>query len=152
WTQIVVVLSFLVILPIGEHFHIVTALPVLFFRRGHPANAVPTVDLEQLISDSDGENVRVGARSAADLTWKEGLDAFTCTECGRGKDACPTFLTGKPLSLKWVNDGLKRHLLQQREALVNGATGNALPSLVPDVIGDETLWACTTCGYCEAAC
>jgi hypothetical protein len=47
WTQMVVVLSFLVILPLGEHFHIVTALPALFFRRGRPANAVPTIDLER---------------------------------------------------------------------------------------------------------
>jgi Fe-S oxidoreductase len=86
-----------------------------------------------------------------DLTWKEGLDAFTCTECGRCKDACPTFLTGKPLSLKWVNDSLKRHMLANRAAIVAGAD-DALPALVPAVIAEETLWACTTCGYCEAAC
>ena len=55
--------------------------------------------------------MQVGVRTARDLTWKDGLDAFTCTECGRCKDACPTFLTGKPLSLKWVNDSLKQHLL-----------------------------------------
>ena len=58
---------------------------------------------------------------AADLTWKEGLDAFTCTECGRCKDACPTFLTGKPLSQKWVHDSVKHHLLAQRAAIVGGA-------------------------------
>ena len=96
--------------------------------------------------------MRVGARSARDLTWKEGLDAFTCTECGRCKDACPTFLTGKPLSLKWVNDSLKHHLLEQRDALASGTPDDALPPLVPGVISEETLWACTTCGYCEAAC
>ena len=150
WTQMVVVLSFLVILPLGEHFHIVTALPALFFRRGRPANVVPTVDLERAMS-GDGDAMQGGARTARDLTWKEGLDAFTCTECGRCKDACPTYLTGKPLSLKWVNDSVKRHLLEHRAAIVAGKD-EALPALVPGVIGEETLWACTTCGYCEAAC
>jgi Fe-S oxidoreductase len=150
WTQMVVVLSFLVILPLGEHFHIVTALPVLFFRRGRPAHAVPSIDLESAMG-GDEDEMRIGARTALDLTWKEGLDAFTCTECGRCKDACPTFLTGKPLSLKWVNDSVKHHLLAARPAIVAGDEG-ALPPLVPAVIGEDALWACTTCGYCEAAC
>jgi len=154
WIQVVVVFAFLVLLPTGEHFHIVTALPALYFHRGRPANAVPTIDLERVFADdADPATVRVGVRTAADLTWKEGLDAFTCTECGRCKDACPTFLTGKPLSQKWVHDSVKHHLLAQRAAITGGAEGAAtLPPLVPDVVGEDTLWACTTCGYCEAAC
>ena len=151
WTQMVVVLSFLVILPLGEHFHIVTALPALFFRRGKPANVVPKVDLEAAMSGEDDAEMRVGTRTALDLTWKEGLDAFTCTECGRCKEACPTFLTGKPLAMKWVNDAVKHHLMASREAIL-ARNADALPAMVPDVIGEETLWACTTCGYCEAAC
>jgi Fe-S oxidoreductase len=154
WVQMATVFSFLVLLPVGEHFHIVTALPTLYFRRGRPANAVPTVDLEKAMSeDADEADMKVGARTAADLAWKDGLDVFTCTECGRCKDACPTFLTGKPLSMKWVNDSLKHHLLEHRAALAAGGEAlEALPPLVPDVIGEDTLWACTTCGYCEAAC
>jgi Fe-S oxidoreductase len=154
WLQMLTVFSFLVLLPAGEHFHIVTALPTLFFRRGGPANAVPQVDLEKLMSEDAGEEeMKVGARTAADLVWKDGLDVFTCTECGRCKDACPTFLTGKPLSMKWVNDSLKRHLLENRKAIVaSGEAAAALPPLVPGVISEETLWACTACGYCEAAC
>ncbi|MEO8508812.1 MAG: (Fe-S)-binding protein [Betaproteobacteria bacterium] len=151
WTQLVVVFAFLVLLPVGEHFHIVTALPALYFHRGRPANVVPAVDLAAVYADdADPETMRIGAHTARDLTWKEGLDAFTCTECGRCKDACPTYLTGKPLSLKWVNDSVKRHLLAQRDRIVGG--DDPLPPLVPDVIGEDTLWACTTCGYCEAAC
>ena len=154
WLQMLTVLSFLVLLPVGEHFHIVTALPTLYFRRGRPANSVPAVDLATLMSDDAGEEeMKVGVKTAADLTWKEGLDAFTCTECGRCKDACPTFLTGKPLSMKWVNDGLKHHLVEHRAALVaGGEAAAALPALVPDVVSEDTLWACTTCGYCESAC
>jgi Fe-S oxidoreductase len=161
WVQLGTVFAFLVILPTGEHFHIVTALPALFFHRGGPANTVPAVDLEKMMSDdADAAALRVGARTARDLSWKDGLDAFTCTECGRCKDACPTFLTGKPLSQKWVHDSLKRHLLAQREVLLapppaaGGAdeTEDALSPLVGPVISEESLWACTTCGYCETAC
>jgi Fe-S oxidoreductase len=151
WAQMLVVFAFLVILPTGEHFHIVTALPALFFRRGRPANIVPGVDLERAMAEGN-ETMRIGARTARDLTWKEGLDAFTCTECGRCKDACPTFLTGKPLSQKWVNDSVKHHLLEVRQALAAAKPDAELPPLVPGVIGEDTLWACTTCGYCEAAC
>jgi Fe-S oxidoreductase len=154
WVQLGVVFAFLVILPTGEHFHIVTALPTLFFRRGRPANEVPTVDLDAIMGDDSGDaEMRIGVQTAKDLTWKDGLDAFTCTECGRCKDACPTFLTGKPLSMKWVYDDLKHHLVAARGAIVGDPAGaEALPPLVPAIIKEETLWACTTCGYCEAAC
>ena len=152
WVQMIVVFSFLVLLPTGEHFHIVTALPALFFRRGRPANQVPSVDIDKLMAATDEAEMQAGVRTARDLTWKEGLDVFTCTECGRCKDACPTHLTGKPLSLKAVNDSLKHHLLEQREAIVAGDPKSELPALLGPVIGEDTLWACTTCGYCEAAC
>ncbi len=152
WTQMALVLTFLVLLPTGEHFHIVTALPTLFFRRGRAPNRVPTVDLERLMAATDEAQMQAGVRSARDLSWKDGLDAFTCTECGRCKDACPTHLTGKPLSLKAVNDSLKTHLLEQRETIATGDPTNELPPLVGPVISPDTLWACTTCGYCEAAC
>jgi len=154
WLQMGTVLAFLVLLPTGEHFHIVTGLPALFFRRGQPANEVPAVDLVTVMSEDVGEDeMKVGARTAADLSWKEGLDVFTCTECGRCKDACPTFLTGKPLSMKWVNDSLKHHLVEHRAAILAGGEAAALlPPLVPEVISEDTLWACTTCGYCESAC
>jgi Fe-S oxidoreductase len=139
WTQVATVLTFLVILPLGEHFHIVTALPTLFFRRGSPANRVPTLDLEKIMGESelsDDAAMKIGVRTALDLTWKDGLDAFTCTECGRCKDACPTFLTGKSLSLKWIHDG----------------DDASLPALIGSAITEEELWSCTTCGYCETAC
>jgi len=152
WTQMAVVLSFLVILPLGEHFHIVTALPTLFFRRGRPANRVPGVDLDKLMAAEDESQMKAGIGGAIDLTWKEGLDAFTCTECGRCKDACPTHLTGKPLSMKMVNDSVKRHLVERADRIVAGDPGGELPQLVGNVIAEETLWACTACGYCEAAC
>ena len=152
WLQMATVFSFLVLLPAGEHFHIVTALPALYFRRGRPGQRVPTVDLDALMNASDESQMKAGVRTALDLSWKRGLDAFTCTECGRCKDACPTHLTGKPLSLKAVNDSLKHHLQGERERILRGDPQHELPPLIGGVISDDTLWACTSCGYCEAAC
>ena len=151
WIQMVTVFTFLVLLPAGEHFHIVTALPALFLARDTPLNRVPGVDLERILASEGDEAPRVGARTALDLPWKDAFDAFTCTECGRCKDSCPTFLTGKPLAMKWVNDALKRHLLAERGNVLARREG-ALPALVGPVISADTLWACTTCGYCESAC
>ena len=155
WIQIVTVLGFLVLLPLGEHFHIVTALPTLFFAHRSPLNKVPGVDLAALMDDEseDESEPSVGINTAKDLIWKDGLDVFTCTECGRCKDSCPTFLTDKPLSLKWVNDSIKHHLLEKRDVLLKDEIEeDELPPLVGDVISEDTLWACTTCGYCEVAC
>ena len=91
------VFAFLVILPVGEHFHIVTALPALFFGAATHANRVPT----SIWTRSWQARLRRGqdrsAHRRAISSWKDALDAFTCTECGRCKDACPTFVTGKPL-------------------------------------------------------
>ncbi|MEO8675414.1 MAG: (Fe-S)-binding protein, partial [Casimicrobiaceae bacterium] len=151
WVQMATVFSFLVLLPVGEHFHIVTALPTLFFAKRARSNRVPTVDLDKMMEGDGGDDMKIGVRTAADLGWKDGLDAFTCTECGRCKDACPTFLTGKPLALKWVFDHLKTHLVAERGAIV-AHKDDTLPPLVPAVIGEDTLWACTTCGYCETVC
>jgi ferredoxin len=144
-TQLVV-FAFLVILPTGEHFHIVTALPTLYFRRGRPANAVPSVDLDAIMGDESGDGeMRIGVQTAKDLTWKDGLDAFTCTECGRCKDACPTFLTGKPLSQKWVTTA-KHHLLDHRARSSRARpTTTTLPPLVGEVISR------TRCGRARPA-
>ena len=152
WVQMVVVFSFLVLLPAGEHFHIVTALPTLFLRRGRAANRVPAVDIDKLMEATDEADMKAGVRSATDLVWKDALDVFTCTECGRCKDACPTHQSGQALSLKAVNDRLKHHLVAQRGAIVAGDPGDTLPALVGEVISADMLWSCTTCGYCEAAC
>jgi len=156
WLQLLAVFGFLVLLPLGEHFHIVTGVPGLFFAKPGPLNRVPSVDLERVMNAADGEEMKVGVRTARDLVWKDAFDAFTCTECGRCKEACPTFLTGKPLALKWVHDSVKRHLMEHRETIVAGppppGTEDPLPALVGGVIGEDALWACTTCGYCETAC
>src|SRR4030095_2286324 len=136
------VFAFVVLLPMGEHFHIVTALPGLFFAHAGPPNRVPSVDLDRVMNAADGDDVTVGVRTARDLVWKDAYDAFTCTEGGRCKTSARSYFTGKPLALKWVNDSLKKHLVEQRENILAGdATAVLLPALVGPVISEEALWA-----------
>jgi Fe-S oxidoreductase len=155
WLHLAVVLLFLNFLPRGKHFHVLTALPNVFLRALPPASAAPrALDLES-------EDASFGARTIADLSWKEALDVYSCTECGRCQTRCPTHVTGKPLSVKALNGALKHHLVREaprlralaRTRAVNPADASAaLPPLVGEVISPDTLWACTTCGWCETAC
>src|SRR6202012_6055614 len=88
------------------------------------------------------EEIRFGAGSAADLTWKELLDTFSGTECGRCQDACPAFATGKILSPKLVIMGLRDAVFAQ----------DTEDQLVPDAVPAESIWDCVTCGACIEAC
>jgi Fe-S oxidoreductase len=156
WLHLVLILVFLNFLPFGKHFHIITALPNVFLRSLPPGSAA----LRKL--DLESEGASFGTRTVADLSWKEGLDVYSCTECGRCQTFCPTHVTGKPLSHKEVNRSLKHHLVEQASSLAALGRAHApeartalrekLPPLAGDVVAHETLWACTTCGACEAAC
>jgi len=155
WLHLGLVAVFLNFLPFGKHFHVVTALPNVYLRALAPGSArLRTLDLE-------AEGTSYGAATIADLSWKEGLDALSCTECGRCQTHCPAHLTGKPLSHKAVNGALKRHLVASAPALLRvarakdpEARGAALAELAPlsDVVAPDTFWSCTTCGWCETAC
>lgn len=158
WVQIVIVFMFLVIIPGTEHLHVATGLPAIFFRNlekspSYTTNKVTSIDLEALMDEDDEseEEPVVGINIATDLTWKEGLDAFTCTECGRCKDSCPTWITDKPLSMQWVNKDINNHLTESENQIMS-LEDTELGRLVGEVISEDTLWACTTCGYCESAC
>ncbi len=152
--HLALLLLFLVLLPRGKHLHVLTALPEVFFARLPPTAALAPLDLE-------AEEPRFGAATAKDLSWKEGLDVLSCTECGRCQTHCPTYVTGKPLSHKEVNRALRRHLAEHgpdllalaraRDPSAREAAAARLPPL-SEVIPPETAWACTTCGWCEAAC
>jgi Fe-S oxidoreductase len=156
WVHLLILLVFLNFLPLGKHFHIITALPNVFLRSLPPASAA----LRKL--DLEAENASFGTATVADLSWKEGLDVYSCTECGRCQTFCPTYVTGKPLSHKEVNRALKHHLIDQAPALAalararddaaREAARGALPAVAGSVVAEETFWACTTCGWCETAC
>jgi Fe-S oxidoreductase len=147
WTHLLIILSFLNFLPLGKHFHVITGLPNVFFKRLGPSGKLPTPNLEK---------EEFGAKTIRDLTWKQGLDLYSCTECGRCQTHCPTYITGKPLTHKGVNQSLK-HWLWDNEALVaegKDVAGNSveIPGIIGGALKAETVWACTSCGWCETAC
>jgi Fe-S oxidoreductase len=155
WLHLAIILTFGNFLPYGKHFHIITGLPNVWLRALPPASAA----LRKL--DLESENASYGTQSVKDLSWKEALDVYSCTECGRCQTHCPTYLTGKPLSHKEVNRAVKHHLIEKAPELVRlaraaeaaekEAAAAALPAL-SEVVPPETFWACTTCGWCETAC
>ncbi len=173
WVHIVTQLVFLNFLPLGKHFHVITALPNVFLKSlGYPHQKARLLDLE----DEDAwEDESLGLNHIHQLNWKQGLDLYTCTECGRCKEVCPTYTTDKPLNLHEFNDSLKAELLVNAEKIINRshltatvkrekdgdrieqikteiAGLNSEKQLVGDIIAEDTLWACTTCRACEEVC
>ena len=179
--HIAIVMSFLNFLPMGKHFHIITGLPTVYFQRLEPMGQLGKLDLENATS--------FGISKLSDLSWKEILDTYSCTECGRCQTYCPTYDTGKPLTHKEMNRAIRHHAQQVAAGMPlplaallsrtnrmpatpgahdghDGATAGSslqlpaelaekLPPLVGNengVLPDETIWACTTCGWCEQAC
>ena len=145
WLHIVQILVFLNFLPLGKHFHVITGLPNVFFQRLEPQYQPPKMDLEN--------SETFGIQKADELAWKMALDVYSCTECGRCQTHCPTYVTGKPLTHKGLNKTLRLHLMEQAEVLTAGPEArDELPDLVPNIVNPDTIWACTTCGWCETAC
>jgi Fe-S oxidoreductase len=134
WLHCATVLLFLNLLPLTKHFHVITALPNVFFAKLPPSPAAAGV--AALDAPPEG---RVGVASLADLNWKQVLDAYTCTECGRCSAVCPATASGAPLAPRQL-------ILDLRDALYHhdGASG---PPISADV-----LWSCTTCMACVEAC
>ncbi len=100
-----------------------------------------------------GETFGVG--SVERFTWKDLLDGFTCTECGRCQDVCPARATGKPLNPRQVVHDIKVNLLDNGHPAARTARGRACRSSARTGEGsnsEEALWACTTCGACLSAC
>jgi Fe-S oxidoreductase len=147
WIHLVIILTFLNFLPIGKHFHIITGLPNVFFQRTHSTGKLPTPNLEK---------EEFGTATVKDLTWKQGLDLYSCTECGRCQTHCPTYITGKPLTHKGVNQDLKHWIWEHEQWAEEGYSPNKVKEPLPEIIGSalkaETVWACTSCGWCEQAC
>jgi Fe-S oxidoreductase len=136
WSHVLIILSFLVYLPYSKHLHIGVAAINVFFGRTRARGRLEKIDFERPESE-----VRFGAATPADLTWKQMLDALSCTECGRCQDVCPAYNTGKPLSPKLLIMAERDHLLG----------GQATP-LVPNAVVDEAVWDCVTCGACVREC
>jgi Fe-S oxidoreductase len=136
WAHISFVLGFLRYLPYSKHLHIATAaINVWMARTSRPGR------LEPLRFDVPDDQMRFGVATIFDLTKKEVMDGFSCTECGRCQDACPAYATGKILSPKLLIMGVRDQVLaQSTEPIV----GNGVP--------EQMIWDCVTCGACVEAC
>src|SRR5918999_1341898 len=100
WANVAIVSGFLVYLPRSKHLHIATAFFNTAFSRLRARGELPPMDLE-------AETARFGVKTIEDLGWKDLLDGFTCTECGRCQEACPAWATGKPLNPKTMIMGIR---------------------------------------------
>jgi Fe-S oxidoreductase len=145
WAHVLLILGFLAYLPHSKHLHIATAAINVFFGRTRARGRLEPLDFEQ----EDESALRFGAGTVADLTWKQMLDAMSCTECGRCQDVCPAYATGKELSPKLLIMGIRDQLFADGAAALAG--GETAP-LVPNAVTDDVVWDCVTCGACVREC
>ena len=144
WLHLITLTFFIAYLPVSKHFHVITSLFSVYFRTLN-YGALPMIDIE------NAKNY--GVSQIEQFSWKDLLDVYTCTECGRCQDACPAFATQKPLSPKLVNEQMRDHLNDKLSFLnTSGKEEWSGPSLVGDIIAEETIWACTMCKACEESC
>ncbi len=145
WVHVVTVLGFAAYLPQSKHLHIVTTLPNVFFRSQRPRGALRFVDKIE-------EQETFGAATLRDLSWKQHLDGYTCTECGRCSDNCPALATGKPLDPQKIVLDLRDLLLKEGDALLKDPTATGTAPAHQLASKPEELWSCTTCGACVEQC
>lgn len=144
WVHAVVLLLFMNLLPRSKHMHILTAIPNCYFRNLEKPNVQPRESFEL--------GKRFGVSEVALFSWKDLLDSFSCTECGRCQDLCPAHNTGKPLNPRRIIHDIKVNLLE------NGVANSGkkqLPLIGEKAEGtscEDALWSCTTCGACLSVC
>lgn len=163
WFHIIGVLLFLNYLPISKHLHIILAFPNTYFSSlrplGHFTNLSSVTNEVKLMMDPSSTTVpdenpgRFGVKDVYDLTWKNLLDAYSCTECGRCTAACPANITGKLLSpRKIMMDTRDRVEEIGRTLRPNAAPSDDGKSLLDNYITREEIWACTSCNACVEQC
>ena len=169
WSHALLILAFLNYLPYSKHLHVATSLFNVFFSNTSgpgPQGAMRYMDLE-----ADVE--QFGASDVEHLSWKNLLDGYSCTECGRCTAACPANITGKLLSPRKIVINTRQRLMEKapvvlgdrmdfmRSALLHGEGDDAgartedevmAHRLLGDYITDEELWACTSCRACVTEC
>ena len=168
WLHLAALYGFANFLPYSKHFHVFTSLFNIYFRELEPNKNLKPMDMEA---------EHFGINKIQDFTWKQMLDFYTCVECGRCLENCPTTLTGKPLRPKDFGNDLRDYLKatplaqmgQDQPApadrpLIGGPVpegshwqrdDEAAPwskEQLEGWISKDTIWACTSCGYCEWAC
>ncbi len=170
WFHIVGILLFLNYLPISKHFHIILAFPNVYYAslkpQGQFSNMDKVTDEVKLMmdpeadpyaappeADPDAVPEKFGAKDVQDLHWKNLMDAYSCTECGRCTSVCPANITGKLLSPRKIMMDTRDRLSEVGKNIdKHGADYDDGKSLLFDYIKEEELWACTTCNACVEAC
>ncbi len=164
WFHIIGIFAFLNYLPYSKHMHIVLAFPNTYYSNLDPKgkftnNAQVTNEVKLMLDPNaqvvaaDGPPKKFGAKDVTDLTWKNLMDAYSCTECGRCSAACPANQTGKLLSpRKIMMDTRDRIEELGKQIKKNGKDFNDGKSLLGNYILEEELWACTSCNACVEEC
>lgn len=160
WANVLLVSGFLIYLPRSKHLHIVTAFFNAALRKMRPRGELPAMDLE-------APDARFGIKTIEDMNWKDLLDGFTCTECGRCQEACPAWATGKPLNPKTMIMGVREMAVESEAGvpLIPWIRASAPPlskdspvpiglaqPVVDTAIPYDAVWDCLTCGACVEAC
>lgn len=166
WVHILGILAFLNYIPFSKHLHIFLSFPNTYYAPLEVPGKIPSnpaltptikealgLPLENGTTQHSGETIPLGAKDVTELSWKNLLDAYTCTECGRCTSVCPAHLTGKKLSPRKIMMATRDRLEEIKRAYHK--TGRWEPdgrSLLGDYITPEEIWACTTCNACVRAC
>ncbi len=164
WFHILGILAFLNYVPYSKHLHILLAFPNTWYsnlekkgRFNNMANVTNEVKLmldPAAIPDPAASSITgFGAKDVKDLNWKQLMDAYSCTECGRCTSSCPANITGKILSPRKIMMDTRDRLEETAKNISkNGIEFQDGKSLLGDYISPEELWACTTCNACVEAC
>jgi Fe-S oxidoreductase len=154
WLHYALILGFMVYIPRSKHLHILASPVNAFFKPLGPKVVLEPIPLEAL-EDPEG-SAALGVSKIQDFTWKDLLDLYACAVCGRCHVNCPAQLSGKSLSPKEVIYNLKEHLLEVGPGLLAGNAGASSESqaktMIGDVVTEDEIWACTTCGACQEVC
>ncbi|MDQ6692634.1 MAG: 4Fe-4S dicluster domain-containing protein, partial [Candidatus Dormibacteraeota bacterium] len=148
WIHIAGVLAFLIYIPSSKHLHIAVAIPNIFFRKLGPkaGAALSPIDLEHA--------EHYGVNKVTQHSWKNLLDLYSCTECGRCQEQCPAFLTGKPLNPKMIIVDSRENLFKTvRDAPADQRRAPQQPqALIGEAIKEDEIWSCVACGACQQEC
>ncbi len=151
WLHVITLMVFLNYLPIGKHFHIITALFNVFLRKLNKGSIKPARWGVANIEDLDS----LGVEKLGDFTWKHILDFYTCTECGRCSDNCPANTVGRPLSPMEITIKVRDYAYESKPLIpFMGRRGSRDPDLplIGNILTPDEIWSCTTCGACEEEC
>ena len=162
WIHIFGIFSFAIYVTYSKHLHIFLAFPNTYYSNLKPKGEMENMDavtnevkiMLGIAQDTGTEEIgRFGAKDVQDLSWKNLMDAYTCTECGRCTSMCPASITGKKLSPRKIVMDTRDRLEEVGRNIDNhGKDYEDGKSLYGDYITKEELMACTTCNACTEVC